>query len=338
MRSPRSLPPPTGAPLSAPLTAGPPNRLPLTPPPSPPGLAPPTGSHFTLLPEDFQLIFAQYYGNIQVLSARNALFQTLSAMGVDSMSKLSWFEPDTVHPQALGHRAYADILIHMFQTYVREQVIRRREASAPTASKVMDQLYVLPVVEAPLLPEPLNLHNYELSGGFCSMNEDLRQHVQLPSAGWDWVDEGFTLPNGLQHHKYGYVSTTPGSVLTMVMDTTLGGFARPEGVQLMLAYLKSYGNMGSARLSCLSGCTCTPTLVNGTASINYSLTSFVARTVSPSPACIVAVENVFESAAASAAGRTKFKVLGLALHENSEAQQQYLFSIDHDNFDDDKSG
>ena len=329
-------PPPPGPAPSPPLTTHPPNPAPCsTLPPLPPaGL-----SHFTLLPEDFQLIYAQYYGNIQTISARNVLFHKIKAMGEDALSRLNWFEPDTVHPKDEGHKIYADILIHMFQTYVREQVIRRNEAAAPTASRVMEQLYVLPVEEGPL-PTPLVENNYQKAGGFCSMNEDLKQYV-ISSLGWEWVDEGFPMSNGLPHHKFGYVSTLPGSKLTLMMDATLGGFAGAAdgSVQVMLAHLKSYEKMGMASISCLSGCTCTPTKVNGTASIKASLTSFAAITMSnPSAKCILVVENLFDSAVASAAGFVKFKVIGLAMNEKSASKQQYLFSSDHDSYDDNRSG
>lgn len=291
--------------------------------------------HFGPLPEDFHVIFAQYYGNIQVISARNALYQKIKEIGAASLPLMNWFEVDTIHPKDEGHKMYADLVIHLFQTYTREQIMARREAMNPLG-KVMPQ-----VVDAgplggfePPLQEPLIPHNYEHAGGFCAMGDEFKPKV-VTSMGWDFVDEGFPLPNGLPHHKYGYVSKVPGSKLTMMIDTSLGGFANlAEGVQVLVAHLKSYEHMGKARISCVAGCTCLPATMDGHTMNHASVTSFASITVSPSPQCMLEVENLFESSS----GEFKFKVIGVAVHDKAIDKSQFFFGGDHDDYADNKAG
>ena len=290
---------------------------------------PPPDQHFTLLPEDFHVIFAQYYGNIQVVSARNALYHKIKEIGAASLTLLNWYEVDLIHPKDEGHKMYADLLINFFQHFTREQIIRRREALS--TSKVLDLLY-LPEVEAPL-PEPLVPHNYETSGGFCAMAEDFKKHV-LGGAGWDWVDEGTPFPNGLQHHKWGYVSRVPGSKMTVMIDTSLGGYASvSEGVQVLVAHLKSYEHMGKAKVACVGGCMCMPASMDGHTKTKASITSFAAITVSPSANCILEFENLFETNS----GEYKFKVIGLAVHDRTVESNQFYFGSDHDDYADSRA-
>jgi len=63
------------------------------------------------------------------------------------------------------------------------------------------------------------------------------------SSGWDFINEG--RPGA---PKWGYISTTPGSELKIVVNSLR---QQPSGQQLpmnvMLAYLKSYVDMGMAK-------------------------------------------------------------------------------------------
>ena len=157
-------------------------------------------------------------------------------------------------------------------------------------------------------------------------------------AGVALAEQRFPPPDFESGHKLPITTTPPArAIYFQYLDVAV--LAADGSVQVMLAHLKSYEKMGMASISCLSGCTCTPTKVNGTASIKASLTSFAAITMSnPSAKCILVVENLFDSAVASAAGFVKFKVIGLAMNEKSASKQQYLFSSDHDSYDDNRSG
>ena len=67
-----------------------------------------------------------------------------------------------------------------------------------------------------------------------------------------------------RNRKFGYVSTTPGSVLVLQFDSTLGLKAADKSdkkVMLHLAYLTTYENIGSANVSC-SECHCEPMVIN----------------------------------------------------------------------------
>ena len=68
--------------------------------------------------------------------------------------------------------------------------------------------------------------------------------TQPPGAGWAWTDEG--------RGKWGYVSSSPGSVLRLHLDSDLPGWPGSQ-VMLRLAYLASYEGHGRALVHCEAG-------------------------------------------------------------------------------------
>eukprot|EP00955_Chlamydomonas_euryale_P064807 359081-Chlamydomonas_euryale.AAC.5 len=58
----------------------------------------------------------------------------------------------------------------------------------------------------------------------------------------------------------------------------------------MLGYLKTYENIGSARVSCASGCACESATVDGLWDQHYSTTGFVYLNVTANKHCVVEVE------------------------------------------------
>ena len=57
----------------------------------------------------------------------------------------------------------------------------------------------------------------------------------------------------------------------------------------MLGYLSTYEGIGSARVSCLSGCRCDEAVVEGLWTQKYSTTNFLYLMVSAHPHCQVQV-------------------------------------------------
>lgn len=64
------------------------------------------------------------------------------------------------------------------------------------------------------------------------------------SSGWEFINEG--RPGS---PKWGYISTTPGSQLKLVVNSMRdpGSGAASQPMNVMLAYLKSYDGMGVAK-------------------------------------------------------------------------------------------
>ncbi len=86
----------------------------------------------------------------------------------------------------------------------------------------------------------------------CVHNKELKQYV-VASGGWEFKDEA--RPG--QRQKLGFVATQPGSTLKIKISTVMPGKPKDGSVTILLAFLKSYSQMGIARISCVHGCSCT---------------------------------------------------------------------------------
>jgi hypothetical protein len=90
--------------------------------------------------------------------------------------------------------------------------------------------------------------NWEAKNLMCTYGEAFKPLADAStSSGWQFINEG---KRGAA--KWGYISTTPGSVLKIVVNSmrSQGDAAAAEGDQqmnVMLAYLKSYEGMGMAK-------------------------------------------------------------------------------------------
>lgn len=87
----------------------------------------------------------------------------------------------------------------------------------------------------------------------CTYGAAFKQLADMQaSKDWQFVDEG---KKGAP--KWGYISTMPGSVLRIVVNSTRGQGSSPAAptqatpdkkpTNVMLAYLKSYNGMGMAK-------------------------------------------------------------------------------------------
>eukprot|EP00798_Chlamydomonas_sp_ICE-L_P007716 gene7716-884_t len=75
------------------------------------------------LAEEKHTMLAQYYGNVQVLSARSALYDIVSSSDVAASSGVI-YQRDIQHLSERGHRWYADIFINYFRHVVTNLVLR----------------------------------------------------------------------------------------------------------------------------------------------------------------------------------------------------------------------
>ncbi|KAG1663229.1 hypothetical protein FOA52_004430 [Chlamydomonas sp. UWO 241] len=207
--------------------------------------------------EDQYGSMAQYY-SLPWLSYRNAVW-------IDAAYRRPWFptgwstlSADYVHPNDVGHRMLADIimwLIHSTAVDLLWQPFSKTDAW---------------YIHMPL-PPPMHRGNWEETTETCMMDDELRQIVdEGQSAGWAFVNEGTA-----EKPKTGYVTMTPDTRLVLVLNTRkvlgddvvfAGADASPEhdrAVSLMLSYLKSYSGHGIALVTCGPGCACTPSSIDG---------------------------------------------------------------------------
>lgn len=78
--------------------------------------------------------------------------------------------------------------------------------------------------------------------------------------------------------------------------------------QVVLGYLRSYQGMGLARVECRSGCSCTPTLVDGLWDDHTSLVQMHSFQASQHPRCRIRVTIVPRKGERAASAGTKFQL------------------------------
>jgi len=237
---------------------------------------------------------------------------------MDMENKGKLFFADTNHPEGnTGHRSLGELAA---------QYILNGAASVQSApfTRVEEDK-----VSAPLPPPALD-HNLESNLDKCLLGEVLQSVVVQPVQGWSWTDEG--------RKKWGYVAASVGAVLkfrfSSVMDGgSMGGpaggtaaaagggggggqQAAGQGLTLVrLAYLKSYAHMGAASVTCLSGCSCNSTIMEGhLGGLDKSSQLHMHEThVTQSEDCVLAITVL----AATQSGEHKVKVSGLVIAEDA---------------------
>ncbi|KAG1673279.1 hypothetical protein FOA52_002559 [Chlamydomonas sp. UWO 241] len=273
------------------------------------------------------------------------------------------YQPDGIHPTDAGHRVYADILIAYIQGIAHKQLLaaaseqHAREGGGSTTSGgdtqhpgkhassahgahgvgdadagdvLLEGGKLSGMVEGLAaamltLPPPLAPGNEHKGFNQCFLNHDTKLLVTA-NAGFEFVDEGGPMDNGLVRHKFGFVAWSPGASLTLRLDTTLGG-AATDTVHVLISHLKSYSGMGRARVACVGGCLCAPIDVDAHYGLaNVSLTSFADVRVGAHPACDLQVTVLNEP---GPDGGFKFKVIGVVLHDSPHAASIPLLAGDH---------
>jgi hypothetical protein len=92
-----------------------------------------------------------------------------------------------------------------------------------------------------------------------------------------------------------------------------------QGALLLITYLKSWQHMGRALLTCVSGCTCAPTLIDGHSSTGrHSVPLLEELQVSSARRCVLQLK-VLEG---TSSGEHKFKVMQLAAGARVDASGQ----------------
>ncbi|PNG99591.1 hypothetical protein TSOC_014627, partial [Tetrabaena socialis] len=104
--------------------------------------------------------------------------------------------------------------------------------------------------------------------------------------GFEWVNEGTAVKP-----KPGYVATRPGARLQLRLDTDRSavGSAADEKVHVYVHHLRSYQHMGSAKLSCASGCSCAEVVVDAHITEQASQVYMAELVASQSKECVVEV-------------------------------------------------
>lgn len=293
-------------------------------------------------------LLGSYYG-FSVLSYRaflSAMFRDgmPSMLGVSDCAMLSLLQGDGVHPRELGTVLWGDFFWSVLRN--AEEYVAARQAqqsqvlgqagrallnaaeveaaarAAVTATAAAAVAARAPGLQLPRIPQKAMFKTGRaLRLDRCYMYEhfsaatDQRMAKEPPldfteRQGWEY--HLFTTHTEIARFKPGWVATTPGSVMAFAVDTHFPG-AVPNTTEVVVMFLTSWEHMGTARLSCVSGCECPPAVMNGHRGKDtvpedqraFSLSSTLVHHVTESPRCVLR----FEVLPGTDSGQHKFKII-----------------------------
>uniref|UniRef100_A0A7S0S1A6 SGNH hydrolase-type esterase domain-containing protein n=1 Tax=Chlamydomonas leiostraca TaxID=1034604 RepID=A0A7S0S1A6_9CHLO len=215
------------------------------------------GSFWNNAEREFQE-FAMYY-QIPTVSIKACCYHLLAnnTVGFDTrkqryrkandLKEIAYYY-DAVHPDGrTGARVSAELVMHLMQ----------RTMDDLTANKLSPEDGE--VVAAPI-PPPMIPNNRESVSDKCFIG-NIFVGVVTNKDGFEWVNESKSM-----RPKFGFVATKPGSVLDMMVDTratAASTAANQKDVLVEVAYLRSYEHMGQASITCVSGCKCQESTLEG---------------------------------------------------------------------------
>ena len=201
---------------------------------------------------------AAHYGaaSLSYTNLITALLQSPARGNLSECQVYSAVYQDLVHPNRGGEMLIADLLVNYLAGAQEHFHSKQKGATAEAAASLLRSV-------APLDPRSLMVPWMRCYGMMQeTFGEDAASHdkkatgIDVAKAeGWAYVetDEG--------HPKPGWVSTIPGSELWMVIDTDFGRLVDPHFISLTI--LSSYEHMGQAEVTCISGCSCDNSTIDG---------------------------------------------------------------------------
>ncbi|PSC73416.1 hypothetical protein C2E20_3417 [Micractinium conductrix] len=177
---------------------------------------------------------------------------------------------DVGHPEVNGQQALAELL-----TAPLTRAVREAAAGLTLATRVDDRLGELP---PPMIPK-----NPVGAASVCAMLEDFKKVVTHRS-GFQFVAHRPDAPTfALQ--KWRWQGNRPGDWVEMEVNTVAEGAHRRALATVMLVHLRSYENMGLARVECVEGCACPPAALDTLWRIKASIFYAFAHKVTQHPRC-----------------------------------------------------
>ncbi|GIL56587.1 hypothetical protein Vafri_11927 [Volvox africanus] len=148
-----------------------------------------------------------------------------------------------MHPSGLtGHRVISELIAGLLLSVARGLVTRPWRPS--------EEEQIAAALPAHMIPD-----NYDTDLDICLMGENFRASA-VDVQGFEWLNEG----RSPLAPKWGYTATVPNASIafTISHSATTNETARhvQASVLVILAYLRSYENMGVAAVSCSGGCVC----------------------------------------------------------------------------------
>ncbi|KAG1667238.1 hypothetical protein FOA52_009803 [Chlamydomonas sp. UWO 241] len=258
---------------------------------------------FAMTTEDLYNSVPQYY-DAGVLSLRTAMYRLAAVKKLEGYRWSNIMCGDGFHPGDGGHKVMADLAVWLIQQTAMD--VFARPYSKIDAELVAEEV-----------PEPMYPGNTAPDTALC-----LFQDAMLPlvkeSAGWDYVNEGTEVKP-----KKGYVTTTPDKPLTINVDTFRG---TDSDVEVFIAHMRSYSDMGVAVVKCISGCACPDKYIDGWHELLNSQTHLAVVRASQHKECVMTI-TVEATRKSGRAGQdrpgTKFKVSGVMMGEAAAQEERY---------------
>jgi len=117
-------------------------------------------------------------------------------------------------------------------------------------------------------------------------------------------------------YKPGWVATVPGAILHLQIDTLFSGTPTDERPQVFVTYLQSYEHMGTASISCVSGCECEAATVDANLPTEQaSVPKHAELRVTQSSLCVLSVEVLPETTS----GENKFKIIHISMRVDASS-------------------
>lgn len=248
--------------------------------------------------EDSFAPLSAFYGWSSI-SLRNALFASLrdgalERLNVTECEFASILLGDQIHPSMAGMRFMGDALIELLHAAV-----------AVYEPRVVTELTRRP--RSPFIPDAWTFRR-------TSCTEAVHFHIVSENGrGWAFVAGEDVLDHATNTTRFvpkpGLLAHDEGATVTLALKTRLMGTNKDSPVELLVFYLTSYEKMGDAVMTCMHGCSCKSTRLNGTVSELISVESHVSVNVTQSMHCNI--QFVTERTVKG----SKFKLLRMTVQE-----------------------
>ena len=213
----------------------------------PNGHQPGVGPFFSSKTEQEFDVLLQYY-SLPWVSLRNAGYHA-AQHNLPGFTKEFKLDGPCTHPNALGHKYIADLLVYLIQ----QTVVQLAETGFDEADTV-EALLPLPPIMDPFIKDSTDT--------LCVEELNITHYVDRAASSKTW-NHTCDAPN-----KCGWITYTAGDKLVLRVNTTLprskraGAAVKDTHVIMHLGLFSSYEHMGMVKVTCVSGCSCGRTIFN----------------------------------------------------------------------------
>ncbi|KAI7845940.1 hypothetical protein COHA_000486 [Chlorella ohadii] len=216
---------------------------------------------------------------VTILAGKTSLGNTSHVIPLaDAAEKDDYFYMDSMHPDPSKLRVLAELVIQPLAAAIEEV------AAGVTVEERQD-------TRLQGLPPPMIPGVKDGSASVCYMLEEFKPLV-TDARGFEYRPERPGAPNFVQQ-KWGWTGLQPGDWAELEVDTEQLRPRSPHNAIVWIMYLTSWEGMGTANVTCVSGCTCEPKQAISLApGATVSVFQLVGLTATLHPQCRIRVEII----------------------------------------------